>query len=238
MPSIWPRSRSPGCSGRLVRLEVRPLQLAVGLGQIGEFSFVLASAAVAAGAIDEVLVHGDHRGRRGEHRRQLDRGPRCRARRPGERRAPPSDAPSASTRTRPARPPSPGPPPAASGRRASRAVGRSRVRLRRRYVIALSGPSGWALDPILGVAVDDHQVERVDARLLVGVAPGDPGARPRPALLELADVPVLAVGQVPEADRVRRVEAGRGDRRRLEQPVADDPASGPGPAGSSRWTSR
>jgi CPA2 family monovalent cation:H+ antiporter-2 len=40
---------------RLARLEVRPLQLAIGLGQIGEFSFVLASVAVAAGTIDGVL---------------------------------------------------------------------------------------------------------------------------------------------------------------------------------------
>ena len=40
---------------RLARLEVRPLQLAVGLGQIGEFSFVLASVAVAAGTIDGVI---------------------------------------------------------------------------------------------------------------------------------------------------------------------------------------
>jgi CPA2 family monovalent cation:H+ antiporter-2 len=40
---------------RLTGLDVRPLQLAVGLGQIGEFSFVLASAALAAGAIDAVL---------------------------------------------------------------------------------------------------------------------------------------------------------------------------------------
>jgi CPA2 family monovalent cation:H+ antiporter-2 len=40
---------------RLARLHVRPLQLAVGLGQIGEFSFVLASVAVAAGTIDGVL---------------------------------------------------------------------------------------------------------------------------------------------------------------------------------------
>ena len=40
---------------RLARLEVRALQLAVGLGQLGEFSFVLAAAAVAAGAIDGVL---------------------------------------------------------------------------------------------------------------------------------------------------------------------------------------
>jgi CPA2 family monovalent cation:H+ antiporter-2 len=36
---------------RMARLPVRPLQLAVGLGQIGEFSFVLGSAAAAAGAI-------------------------------------------------------------------------------------------------------------------------------------------------------------------------------------------
>jgi CPA2 family monovalent cation:H+ antiporter-2 len=40
---------------RASRLEVRPLQLAVGLGQIGEFSFVLASTAVAAGAIEQSL---------------------------------------------------------------------------------------------------------------------------------------------------------------------------------------
>jgi CPA2 family monovalent cation:H+ antiporter-2 len=36
---------------RLARLRAEPLQLAVGLGQIGEFSFVLASVGVAAGAI-------------------------------------------------------------------------------------------------------------------------------------------------------------------------------------------
>jgi CPA2 family monovalent cation:H+ antiporter-2 len=36
---------------RLTRLPARPVQLAVGLGQIGEFSFVLGSAAVAAEAI-------------------------------------------------------------------------------------------------------------------------------------------------------------------------------------------
>jgi CPA2 family monovalent cation:H+ antiporter-2 len=40
---------------RMTGLEVRPLQLAVGLGQIGEFSFVLASTAVAAGAIEASL---------------------------------------------------------------------------------------------------------------------------------------------------------------------------------------
>jgi CPA2 family monovalent cation:H+ antiporter-2 len=36
---------------RLARLRAHPLQLAVGLGQIGEFSFVLASVGLAAGAI-------------------------------------------------------------------------------------------------------------------------------------------------------------------------------------------
>ena len=36
---------------RAARLPARPTQLAVGLGQVGEFSFVLGSAAVAAGAI-------------------------------------------------------------------------------------------------------------------------------------------------------------------------------------------
>jgi CPA2 family monovalent cation:H+ antiporter-2 len=40
---------------KVTRLQVRPIQLAAGLGQMGEFSFVLASAAVAAGAIDAVL---------------------------------------------------------------------------------------------------------------------------------------------------------------------------------------
>ena len=40
---------------KVSRLQVRPSQLAVGLGQMGEFSFVLASAALAAGAIDAVL---------------------------------------------------------------------------------------------------------------------------------------------------------------------------------------
>ena len=40
---------------RVARLPARPRQLAVGLGQMGEFGFVLASAAVAAGAIDAVL---------------------------------------------------------------------------------------------------------------------------------------------------------------------------------------
>jgi len=40
---------------RVAKLDARPLQLAVGLGQIGEFSFVLASIALAAGTIDGVL---------------------------------------------------------------------------------------------------------------------------------------------------------------------------------------
>lgn len=36
---------------RATRLQARPVQLAIGLGQVGEFSFVLGSATVAAGAI-------------------------------------------------------------------------------------------------------------------------------------------------------------------------------------------
>lgn len=40
---------------RLTRLAARPLQLAVGLGQIGEFSFVLVSVGLAAGAIERPL---------------------------------------------------------------------------------------------------------------------------------------------------------------------------------------
>ena len=40
---------------RLSGIEARPAQLAIGLGQVGEFSFVLASAALAAGEIDATL---------------------------------------------------------------------------------------------------------------------------------------------------------------------------------------
>lgn len=43
---------------RLARLTARPLQLAVGLSQVGEFSFVLASAALAAGVIGEEVYAG------------------------------------------------------------------------------------------------------------------------------------------------------------------------------------
>jgi monovalent cation:H+ antiporter-2, CPA2 family len=40
---------------RIARLAARPLQLAVGLGQIGEFSFVLASLGLASGQLDRPL---------------------------------------------------------------------------------------------------------------------------------------------------------------------------------------
>jgi len=40
---------------RLTRLAARPLQMAVGLAQIGEFSFVLASVGLAAGVIERPL---------------------------------------------------------------------------------------------------------------------------------------------------------------------------------------
>jgi CPA2 family monovalent cation:H+ antiporter-2 len=40
---------------RLARVAARPLQLAVGLGQVGEFSFVLASLGLATGELDRPL---------------------------------------------------------------------------------------------------------------------------------------------------------------------------------------
>jgi CPA2 family monovalent cation:H+ antiporter-2 len=40
---------------RLTRLSARPAQVAVGLAQVGEFSFVLASVGIAAGVIDRPL---------------------------------------------------------------------------------------------------------------------------------------------------------------------------------------
>ncbi|MGH2489299.1 MAG: cation:proton antiporter [Candidatus Limnocylindria bacterium] len=43
---------------RVLRLDAHPVQLAVGLGQIGEFSFVLASVGLAAGVIDAILYTG------------------------------------------------------------------------------------------------------------------------------------------------------------------------------------
>src|SRR5690242_20331187 len=57
-----------------------------------------------------------------------------------------------------------------------------RVLLRDRQVVAgADGPP--ALDAVVRVAIDDHQVKRMDARLLVRVAAGRPAARARPALL-------------------------------------------------------
>jgi CPA2 family monovalent cation:H+ antiporter-2 len=40
---------------RLIRLRARPGQLTIGLGQIGEFSFVLASLGLATGVFDELI---------------------------------------------------------------------------------------------------------------------------------------------------------------------------------------
>ena len=40
---------------RLTRLAARPLQLAIGLAQVGEFGFVLASVGLAAGVIERPL---------------------------------------------------------------------------------------------------------------------------------------------------------------------------------------
>ena len=54
---------------RLTALSDSPLQVAVGLGQIGEFSFVLASVVLARGAIGAGCLRGDPC-----RRRDLDRG--------------------------------------------------------------------------------------------------------------------------------------------------------------------
>ena len=59
-----------------------PLQLAIGLGQVGEFSFVLGSAAVAAGRSPTSVRRARRRGRtehRAEHGPRPRRGPRSRA---------------------------------------------------------------------------------------------------------------------------------------------------------------
>ena len=70
--------------------------------------------------------------------------------------------------------------------------------------------------------------------MLVGrvAAAGEP-ARADALLRELADVPVLAVDGVPELDGLGGVEALRGHRGRLEEPLADD-LGAPGPARPQR----
>src|SRR5262245_31011419 len=61
-----------------------------------------------------------------------------------------------------------------------RVVGTRGCILRHRLVVALADRPA-ALDAVVRITVDDHEVERVDARLLVRVAPGDPALRARPA---------------------------------------------------------
>ena len=61
-----------------------------------------------------------------------------------------------------------------------RAVGRSRHSWSGAWAAgcrSARGPRAGSSTPSLGVAVDDHQVERLDRRLLVRVAAGDPAAR-------------------------------------------------------------
>jgi Kef-type K+ transport system membrane component KefB len=43
---------------RVGRVHARPVQLGIGLGQLGEFSFVLASVALAAGRLDTPVYAG------------------------------------------------------------------------------------------------------------------------------------------------------------------------------------
>ncbi len=44
-----------GVLARVARLEARPVQLAIGLGQMGEFGYVLAGIGLAAGAVSGEL---------------------------------------------------------------------------------------------------------------------------------------------------------------------------------------
>src|SRR5687768_4093766 len=90
-----------------------------------------------------------------------------------------------------------------------------------------SGPlvvAGWKAraHAVVGVSVGSHQIEGVDHVLHERVAAGDIGTRAGAVLLPFANGPILAVGEVPEIDRVRRVEAGLGHRAWLEQPLAHD----------------
>src|SRR6266550_806855 len=106
-------------------------------------------------------------------------------------------------------------------RRAAGAVRGVRDPLRvRRKLLAPGGAN--AGERLAGVAVGDHHVEEVDGILEVRVAAGYPGPRSRTALLELADMPVLAVGQVPESNGIRGVEIRQRNRRFGEQELADD----------------
>ena len=77
-------------------------------------------------------------------------------------------------------------------------------------------------DPVVRVAVGDHQVEGLDARFLVRIPAGDPAARARTGLLELDDVVVLPVGQVPEVTSAGDVQVGPADRIAVEVQVAVD----------------
>ena len=70
----------------------------------------------------------------------------------------------------------------------------------------LGAPAADRAAAVVHVAVRDHDVERVDRRLLVRVAAGDPAAGSGPLLLRLDDVVVLAVGDVPELDRAADVD--------------------------------
>src|SRR4029079_15503034 len=78
----------------------------------------------------------------------------------------------------------------------------------------LGAPAAGGVRAIVRVAVRDHDVERVDRRLLVRVAAGDPAAGPRALLLRLDHVVILAVGDVPELGRAADVD--------LAQPVGLD----------------
>ena len=76
------------------------------------------------------------------------------------------------------------------------------------------------ITPSVRVPVRAHHVEGVHARLDRRVAARGERPRARPRLLQLADLPVLPVGQVPELDRVARVEIRLRHRLGREVPLA------------------
>ena len=65
-------------------------------------------------------------------------------------------------------------------------------------------------------------VEGGELALEIGVGSRGVAARGDPLLREGAELPVLAVGHVPELDRTAGGEVRLGDRLRMKEPLADD----------------
>src|ERR1700758_2869522 len=74
--------------------------------------------------------------------------------------------------------------------------------------------------PSLFFPIQDDLVESVGQRLAAGVGAGLIGARADSGLRELADGPVLTIGNVPEFNRILGLEVRLGDFGRMEMPFA------------------